>query len=168
MKKCFVLFLLMATAVASAERPAHKFYVSLYKVIHNAKAAQFEITGRIFIDDLNEALTSFAKRKTYLGDNKHTPADELALESYLQKKFTFSINGKQQSLEYLKFEREDNTIIVYLRVKFKGKISRIELSNPCITEVYDEQQNIIQLEWNGTKKSVILTSSEPTFTYPSI
>lgn len=168
MKKQLFLFFAISVSLAFAEAPVHKFYVSLYKIVHNPKAAQFEITGRIFIDDLNEALTLHAKRKTYLGDNKHTASDEAMLEDYLRKKFLFKINDKQQFLEYLKFEREENTIIVYLRVKFKGKINRIQITNPCVTEVYDDQQNIIQLEWNDTKKSVILTASEPTFTYPSL
>jgi hypothetical protein len=50
-------------------------------------------------------------------------------------------------------------VICYLTIKEVTKISKIEVENSILTEVHDEQQNIIQFNNNGKKQNLLLTSS---------
>ena len=47
----------------------HKFYVSIYQINYNQKKQTLEITSRIFIDDLNDAMKLEFNKKTTISDN---------------------------------------------------------------------------------------------------
>ena len=53
---------------------------------------------------------------------------------------------------------ENNVLICYLNSKEISKIKSLEVENSILTEIYEEQQNIIQATFNGEKKSLLLTS----------
>jgi hypothetical protein len=55
-------------------------------------------------------------------------------------------------------EVEENVVICYLSIKEISKIKMLEIENSIITEVHNEQQNIIQANFNGQKHSLLLTS----------
>jgi predicted RNase H-related nuclease YkuK (DUF458 family) len=45
-------------------------------------------------------------------------------------------------------------------VQFSEKITTFEIFNSVLTEIFDEQKNIVHTDINGNKKSVLLTYSE--------
>jgi hypothetical protein len=56
-------------------------------------------------------------------------------------------------------EQENNVIICYLTVKEVPKITKMEVENSILTELHNEQQNIIQFNNNGKKQNLLLSSS---------
>ena len=69
------------------------------------------------------------------------------------------INNKNQSLILLTKEQEDNIIICYLKIPFSEKIKTLELTNTILTDIFSEQQNLVHLNNNGNKKTLLFTNT---------
>ena len=150
----FVLF------IGLSSMTLHKFYVAIYQINYAPQKKMIQITTRIFSDDLNDALEFKYKKKTFIGTEKESPEDVVLLKKYLAEKFTLKIDGQLKSMNFLSKEVENNLLICYLNIKDISKIKNIEVQNSIITELYPEQQNIIQSKLNGEKDSLLLTSEK--------
>jgi hypothetical protein len=155
--KCTLLILLFLGLSSMA---VHKFYVAIYQINYVSQKKRIEITARIFIDDLNEALEFKFKKKTFIGTEKESPEDVVLLKKYLADKFTLKVDGQLKPMNFLSKELENNVLICYLNIKDISKVKNIEVQNSIITEIYPKQQNIIQSKLNGEKDSLLLTSEK--------
>lgn len=138
----------------------HKFYVSVTQVDYVPSKKRIEISSRIFIDDLEKALTKKHAKKVNLTSTKELPeADEL-IKGYLQDKIKIKVNSKPQTIEFLAREVEGDVLILYTKIAISKKINTFEIYNSLLTELFSEQQNIVHTNINGNKKSILLTNTE--------
>lgn len=159
MKRIFKSVVLLWLFFGLSSMAAHRFYVAIYQIDFVPQKKRVEITTRIFMDDLNEAVTKAYKKNTNIGTEKETPEDIALLKKYLNENFKLTINGKPKAYNYISSEVESNVVICYLSIKEITKISSIQVENSILTEVYAEQQNIVQFNNNGKKKNLLLSSS---------
>lgn len=141
---------------------AHKFYVSIYQIKYVPEKKMLQITSRIFIDDLNEALLKKYNQKTFLGEANESAQDIALMKNYLLENFLVKVNGQPKTIHYLSREFENNVIICYFSVKDATKIETIEVRNKSLFELFDDQQNIIQANVYGKKQNLLLTADNPT------
>lgn len=138
----------------------HKFYVGVFQIDYFKEKKAVQITARLFIDDLEKAL--------YKKHNKHiyiTTKDEIAeantlIANYLSEKLKIKINNKSQSLQFLTKEQEDNIVICYLKIPFKDNIKDFEITNTVLSDIFKEQQNLVHLNLNSNKKTLLFTNTE--------
>ncbi|ESU20143.1 hypothetical protein FCR2A7T_15570 [Flavobacterium cauense R2A-7] len=161
MKKLFQYALPLFFFVMLCSFALHKFYVGIYQVNYVAKKKEIQITTRIFIDDLEKALEAKYKKKMYLATPKEISETNGFIKSYLDEKFHLKVNTSVKNLKFLGKETEDNVLICYLTTSVPEKITSVEIYNTVLTEKYPEQQNIVHVNINGNKKSLLLTDSEP-------
>lgn len=157
MKKAVKYFLFIAI-VSCFAFTTHKFYTAIYQINFVPKKKMVQITTRIFIDDLNDALENRFHKKTFLASDNEKPEDVDFLKKYLSEKFILKINGQQKPMLFLSKEVEDNILICYLKCVDVSKITTLSVQNTIITEIHDEQQNIIQANFNDKKSSLLLDS----------
>lgn len=138
---------------------SHRFYVSIYQIDFVPQKKRIEITTRIFMDDLNDAVTKAYKKHTNIGTEKETPEDVVLLKKYLAENFKLSINGKPKAYNYLSSEVETNVVICYLSIKDVAKVTSLGVENSILIDVHSEQQNIIQFNNNGKKQNLLLSSA---------
>ncbi|MGL2963047.1 DUF6702 family protein [Flavobacterium sp. RSB2_4_14] len=158
MRKISTIALFIVLFIVTTAMIDHRFYTAIYQINFVPQKKMVQITTRIFADDLNDALKNQYHKTTFLGTEKETPEDVVLMKKYLSEKFKFSINGKFQAMNFLSKELEDNVIICYYTIKDIPKINSLEVENSILTEIHPEQQNIIQFNDNGTKKSLLLSS----------
>ena len=161
MKKFFQCALPVLLLVMLCSFALHKFYVGIYQVNYVAKKKEIQVTARIFVDDLEKALEARYKKKIYLSTPKEIAETNGFIKSYLSEKIQIKINSSVKNLKFLGKETEDNVLICYLTTPVPEKINAIEMVNSVLTEIYPEQQNIVHININGNKKSLLLTDSEP-------
>ncbi len=138
----------------------HKFYVGVFQVEYAAEKKMIQITSRIFIDDLNNAMEKKYHKKTFVGTEKETQADLDLFKKYLAENFTIKINGLTKPITFLSKEVEAGDVMVcYSRIKEIDKFKTIEISNTILVDWNDEQQNITHISAFGTKRSVLFTES---------
>jgi len=137
---------------------AHKFYVSVTNVTYSEKDASIQITSRIFIDDLEAVF----KERYGVDLNLATDAEaEIAndyFEKYLRTKFIIELNGEKRDFEFLGKKYDNDIVICYFEVPEVDldNITSIAIRNKVLTDLYDEQQNILHFKINGLKKSFVL------------
>lgn len=138
----------------------HKFYMGVFQVNYATEKKMIQITSRIFIDDLNNAMEKKYHQKTFVGTDKETPVDLDILKKYLSENFTIKINGQSKPITFLSKEVEAGDVLVcYSRIKDIDKFKTIEISNTILVDWSAEQQNITHISAFGTKRSVLFTES---------
>jgi hypothetical protein len=140
---------------------SHKFYVAIFQVNYASEKKMLQVTTRIFVDDLDDALEKKYGRRFSLGESKQSPEEVSLMQKYLADRFKVAIDGKQQQLAYLSNELENNVLICYFRVTGINKISSVKVSSKVLFDFVTEQQNIIQTNINGKKNSLLLTIDNP-------
>lgn len=140
---------------------AHKFYVSIYQIHVASDKKRIEITSRIFMDDLNNAVGKHFNKKTHIAEKNETADDIELLKKYLAEKFTIKVNGQKKEITYLSKELEANVVICYFRISGVTKPNKIDIYNSALTELNDSQQNIIQYNKGNEKQSLLLTIESP-------
>ena len=71
----------------------HKFYVAIYQINYAPQKKMIQITARLFIDDLNDALENKFHKKTFLGTDKETLEEEALMKKYIAEKWSAKTDG---------------------------------------------------------------------------
>jgi hypothetical protein len=137
----------------------HKFYVALYQVNYAPEKKMLQITTRIFVDDLNNAVGKKYSKKINLGAENESVDDVNFLKKYFSEKFYIKVNGQTKPILFLSKEMEGDVLICYFSMKEIQKINSLEIYNAVITEGNSEQQNIMHFNVSGVKNTLLFTES---------
>jgi len=159
MKNKFKIGLLLFCLIICSSFVLHKFYVSVTQIDYVPNKKRIEITSRIFIDDLEKALTKKYQKKPNITSSNELPEAEEWIKTYIKEKIKVSINKKPQVIEYLAKEVEGDVLIIYTKIAISKKINTFEFYNSLLTETFQDQQNIVHTNINNNKKSFLLTNT---------
>lgn len=134
----------------------HKFYVSLSEISYNKDSERFEVSIRMFPDDLDRALLERNGISTQLGTEfEHRSADSL-LKLYLLGGFSLRVDGKELELIYLGKEPESDALWCYLESVKVPDPEVMTVRNSILTEYFPDQVNIIQVYHGKWNKGILL------------
>ena len=159
MKNNFKIGLLIFCFILCSSFELHKFYVSVTQIDYVQNKKRIEITSRIFIDDLEKALTKKYQKKPNITSSNELPEAEEWIKTYVKEKIKISINKKPQVIEYLAKEVEGDVLVIYTKIAISKKINIFEIYNSLLTETFQDQQNIVHTNINSNKKSFLLTNT---------
>ena len=142
---------------------AHKFYISVTNVNYSEKDAAVQITTRMFIDDINAVVKERYGIPSTLGNGTETDLDTAYFEKYLRSKFLVSINGKQVDYTLLGKTYDTDMLIAYIEISGVAldQLKTVSVTNEVLTDLFDDQQNVVHFKINGKKKSYVLLKSNP-------
>ncbi|AYN66966.1 hypothetical protein D1013_06050 [Euzebyella marina] len=154
-----ILFLLVLPLLSFAV--AHKFYVSVTNVNYSEKDEAIQITSRVFIDDFDQLLLARYDLDAELASEQESPKADTYIEKYLRSKFLVSINGQPVSYDYIGKQYDADVVVLYIEVPKidLSKTTSIEIENEILTDLYDEQQNVVHIKVKNKKKSFVLVKS---------
>ncbi len=153
MKPLAAIIVLFLALTGSA---IHDFHVSITKIDLNTDTKKLEVMIKLFTDDLASTLDHFSGKNLYLGTQKEPPAANEELKNYIETGFILSVNGKKTPLNYLGKQQEDDATWIYLESEKLGKIRSIEVTNSLLTDVFDDQANLINLSIGEEKQALTL------------
>lgn len=139
----------------------HPLHISVTEITWDEKEKELEIMLRIFADDLEFAIRN-AKNDSELNLLKpsNTTTDKLAWE-YLQSRFRLKADGMIQSIKYLGHETDEDVLILYIQVLPVEKFETLDITNSIITELYDDQANLVNVTIDDKTKSLRLIRDNP-------
>lgn len=150
-------FLMLCIAIPLlAFTTAHKFYVSVTNIEHNASEKSLQITTRIFIDDFQRVLEERYDLKEELTVEKAIEEVEQMMERYLKKKLKIWVNGEQKTFNFLGRKYEDDVTICYLEISDINSVHTLEVENAILYEMEEDQQNLVHVKINKQRKSLLL------------
>lgn len=156
MKKFFLLFafvLSSAVLLKANSTDIHPYHVGSVEIKYNEKAKTFEVTGKFFLDDLENALSKkYGKSLRFL---KKTPGTELNifLEKYFAEYFKLKADNKMLKVKFLGYEEDREAVFVYLESETLPQPSKVETSVSLLYNQFDDQLNLIHIIVNGERKS---------------
>ncbi len=153
--KKYLAILLMPLLISAA---VHKFYVSVTNMEYVEEKKAFQITTRIFIDDLEQVLNNRYDIRAAMATEEEYPELDTYIGKYLNKKLSVRINGEIKALSYLGKEYRDDLVMCYMEIEGieLENLNSLEVTNDILTELFEEQQNVVHLRIGEMKKSFIL------------
>ncbi len=154
LKKALLILILPLLAFTAV----HKFYVSVTNIQYSEKEDALQITTRIFIDDFENVIEERYGVKTLLATDEESDTADSYIEKYLRAKIVLQVNGKNVPYSFLGKQYDNDVMICYIEVPEIGfqNVKSIEIQNEILTDLFEEQQNIVHFKINGKKKSFVL------------
>lgn len=124
---------------------AHEFHFSKCIIEHKASTNTLQISWHVFLDDLELALESQGVTNLFLCTDKEATKGELYLKKYLMQNLHLEIDEENLELEWIGKELSDDLTAVwcYFEVREITQIEEIKITNTLLTELFDDQKNLI-------------------------
>lgn len=137
---------------------AHKFYVSVTNVRYSQEEASLQIISRVFIDDLEKALKTRYEVDTRLATPNESEEAAAYIERYFNSKFTVLVNESPVGYSFLGKRYDNDLAICYIEVNGlpKEKLKSVGIQNEILTDIFEEQKNLVHFDLLGKKKSFVL------------
>lgn len=136
----------------------HKFYVSVTNMNYSDRDKAFQITTRIFIDDLEAVLLERYGIDTDLATPDEVANSDELIDKYLKTKLVIYFDDEVAQYQFLGKEFDTDIVVCYLEitnVKLQ-ELQKIEIQNEVLTDLFEDQQNIVHLKIDDKRKSFIL------------
>lgn len=146
----------------------HEFHFSRCEIDYSKEDDALQISLRIFIDDLEEAILKEKK----IGDLKlctkkeSDNAEEVLLE-YLKSKFIINIDGTLGELNFIGKETSDDLMAVwcYFEVPNASPKNEILIENNVLMELFDDQKNMVVLKVESSKEHFLFQKGDSSAAY---
>lgn len=142
--------------------PPHKFYVSVTNVVYAEADQALQITSRVFIDDLEAVLLERYGVDTDLATPQESAQADAYIEKYFRTKFSVALDGKVVEYKFLGKRYDVDVAVCYMEIaKVQlDSYSRMSVQNEVLTDLFDEQKNVVHIKWAGNKKSFVLIKDD--------
>lgn len=140
----------------------HPIHVTVTEIEFDQKDKALEIMMRVFIDDFELTLRDHLKQPDLdiLNPKNGMTTDQMAAD-YIQRHFRITLDSKEQKVSYLGHERESEAFIFYIEVTQVKKWKTISVFNDILTEMHDDQSNLVHVTVKEEVKSLRLTRNTP-------
>lgn len=125
----------------------------------NPKEKGFEISVRLFTDDLEKALSRESGQKIQITPK---PDTDPLIEKYIRKHFMLTDTRKQhRNYTYLGHEAEGDANWVYLEMPIDGTVKTVEMQQDVLMDMFDDQVNLVNLQVDGQRKTYVFRKGQP-------
>ncbi|HHP7242844.1 MAG TPA: DUF6702 family protein [Cyclobacteriaceae bacterium] len=125
----------------------HPFHVSVCEIAYDQEDKALEITHRIFLDDMENALREYHDLTQFdiTRPTENLELNEL-LRAYFNENFKIKVNEEPLKYEFLGFELEKDVIYAYLQVVNLTSFNDLEVFNTILIQMFDDQENLVHVK----------------------
>lgn len=156
MKK-LLLFLCCTFFLFSFREEKHPYHVGSVEINYNAKSKTFEVTGRFFLDDLENGLSQKYGKLFHFNDAKYKAQLNEALKNYSAEYFKLKTDNKFIKVNYVGYEEDNESVNLYLESEVVAAPKKVETAVSFLYNLFEDQINIVHIIVNGNRKSEKLT-----------
>lgn len=124
----------------------HPFYLSVTEIKYNEKNKTAEISCKIFVNDLEDALKKTTGKNVDLLNAQNKEVNQKFIKEYLDQRLLIKINGQVKKYEMLGYEREEDAIWSYFEITKCDLPKNIEVDNKILYDQIKEQINLVRVE----------------------
>lgn len=160
--KIFSVLLLLIAFLATQPVSAHDYHASITDVKYNPRTQNLEVAVKVFMDDLENALSRHAKTKvTYSSSSEQV---KKYISDYLQSTLSFELEkGKPLKSKLLGSEEDVDVVWVYMEVPVqKASLAQLYVKNAILTDLFTDQMNIVNVNYKGETESVLMQRGDVT------
>lgn len=131
----------------------HPYHVGSVEFNYNAKSKTFEITGKFFLDDMENAISKkFGTTLHFQNEQMKSKMNE-AMKNYFAEYIKLKVDNKMLKINYIGYEEDSESVNVYLESEAVPTPKKVETSVSALYNLFDDQMNIIHIIVNGKRKS---------------
>ncbi len=153
MKKIFTSTLIILIFSILNSFTTHPYHVGSVEFRYNPVSRTFEITGRFFMDDLENAVNRKMGKHLHFQDSKYKNEMNAALQQYMEEYLKLKTNNKFLNIRYIGFEEDHESVNVYLESETVSNPKKVETAISVLYNLFDDQMNIVHIVVNGQRKS---------------
>ncbi len=153
-RRVFLGSLLVSTATPAL---AHGFHASFSVLEFNPRTSSLEIIHRIFIQDLELALTDQTKTPFTLNESAEHQAK---VRDYLAAAFQITADGKVLKPDWVGFELKVDTMFVYQELKNASGLKNLSVKDNILTDSHPGQVNTVNITKDGRTQTLIFTTAD--------
>ena len=152
-------FLLIILCILSFGAGIHDHYVGITEIRYSTDSESYQISLKLFTDDLENAVLKDSGDDLDLGTEKEN-SDSVVFK-YLEKQFSIeSAEGEKLELTRIGRETDLNITWVYLESEKMKPLNALKVHNSIFMELHDEQTHVVNVEQDGKTKSTLLHRSK--------
>lgn len=153
MKKLVFIFYILLFIIYNLSFVPHPYHVGSMEFNFNSKSRNFEITGRFFMDDLENALNKKYGKSVHFLDPKFKQEINRELEQYAAEYLKLKSDNQSVKLNYVGYEEDHESVNIYLESEVVKAPKKVETAVSFLYNLFDDQMNIIHIVVNGERKS---------------
>jgi hypothetical protein len=140
----------------STTTEVHEFYLSVTDINYVAEKQNLQIISRVFTDDFEDVLNKRYQKDFKLIPSLEVKETEVYIERYINDKLFIESKGDILTLKYLGKKYEDDMVYLYIEIENIDELNSITIENLILTDLFEEQKNMIHFKCGEFKKSFIL------------
>lgn len=140
----------------------HPMHVSITNIEYKQDKKCFDISVKIFTNDLEDAILKKDGKRLMLGQKDEVQNSAEAVCSYILDHFSISVDKKEISKKKMLFKEKkinDGAIWVYYELSGIEKASSISIKNSILMDIYSDQTNMVIFSFNDTEKGFMFKSA---------
>ncbi len=155
-KTLLILFAFLFTTAFSKSfliEDLHPYHVGSFEFNYNSKSKTFEISGKFFLDDLENALKEKYGKAVHFNDERYKTQINGYLIQYCEEYLKLKADNKFLKINYIGYEEDSESVNIYLESEKTNPPKKVETAVSLLYNFFDDQMNIIHIIVNGTRKS---------------
>lgn len=156
MKKLILFFSALFFLFSFKDLP-HPYHVGSVDIRYNNASKTFEITGRFFLDDLEQSLSTKFAKPLHFNDKKYEAALQESLKKYCAEYFKMKSNNEFLKINFIGYEEENEGVNIYMESEPVFRPQKVEAAISFLYNIFDDQINLVHITINGERKSEKLT-----------
>jgi hypothetical protein len=162
MKFLLISLIALPGIIAPSEAPVHKFYLSKCLIEYKPEKKSVQVTLHLFLDDLELALERKGAKDLFLCTTKEAARADSLVARYLAQNLQLITEKEKLHLSFLGKEMADDFAGAwcYLEALNVDPPRQLQVKNKLLTEVFEEQQNIVNIRYEGKKEDYFLFTKD--------
>ena len=152
MQKLFFILFFSVFGLSSASE-IHPYHVGSVEFNYNSKSETFEISGKFFLDDLENALKEKYGKAVHFNSELYKAQINNYLIKYCEEYLKLKVNNKFLKINYLGYEEDSESVNIYLESEKVALPKKVETAVSFLYNLFDDQMNIVHIIVNGNRKS---------------
>ncbi|MDQ6828304.1 MAG: hypothetical protein M3081_05505 [Gemmatimonadota bacterium] len=162
MRRIVAMVACATSALVSGGAARHPLHTSLTEITYTAIDHRAHITIKLFADDFGNAVA----RRTSDQMSPRAPLTDAAMFTYVKSYFTLSgKDGKPVALEWGGSRRTGDLVWITLTAPVPG-LSGVRVHNRLMFDTFNDQANIVQAMYDGSRQSLLFTRDDAPKTLP--
>jgi hypothetical protein len=162
-----VAWMLLFIAIGATD--AHPIHASITTIDYNPKTKAFEVSVKIFADDLEEAVKRTTGTPPYLGLAKEASNVNVLLEQFLRKNIrleavTATLPTPLSAWKFIGKELEGEAVWCYIEIPLSNTsidaVKKLLVQNAVLTDLYDDQTNLVNVQIGPVRRSTLLRKNK--------
>lgn len=138
----------------------HPVHVSITNMEYNQEKQEFEISMRIFKDDLQMVINHNYDTAINLIDITGQMNDPTIVNKYINDSFYLKSSSQTYKLELTDHEITEEAVLLSYTSNLPYNLSSLEIRNSILMDFYHDQTNLVIFSYTGKEKGLRFTINE--------